>query len=382
MEDKACQSFPLNWNDLHSCCPCCGQVVKIVFNWGPEGVDFTLIPVSSTGQGTQSQQHLHSSLMNIVSVAGNPVASKDGHNNNSHSNTFIKQEDLSIRQNHHLQHRLDEEDDSNETGLNDSSSSSNSLNLSSTLHSFLPPSSSIQGIQTTNSNTLLLPTAMSSNHHNNQQMHPVVSGIGSALHHQVASLHQPRKIDAVTLQQAQALAVVAAAGVVNQVAAAGKANAETLMSVYDPFRNHSSSSVTGQSSQSGSNQSLPVVSPNGVHLLPNHHVVTSVGMNKVMQPQSQQHQGTHKCTVVGCNQTFVNVQQLELHYKEHKGEKIQKCDWFNCNRLFSSKEKLRNHIRCRHTGERPFKCDDCSKAFTSPKHLKDHRLLHTGGYSF
>lgn len=80
--------------------------------------------------------------------------------------------------------------------------------------------------------------------------------------------------------------------------------------------------------------------------------------------------------------TFANIQQLDLHYKEHKGEKIQKCDWEHCDRLFSSKEKLRNHIRCRHTNERPFQCADCDKAFTSPKHLKDHRLLHTGLYPF
>ena len=84
------------------------------------------------------------------------------------------------------------------------------------------------------------------------------------------------------------------------------------------------------------------------------------------------------CCDTECGQSFSNSQQLELHYKEHKGEKIQKCDWPSCNRLFSSKEKLRNHIRCRHTGERPYKCPDCDKAFTSPKHLKDHRLLHTG----
>lgn len=86
---------------------------------------------------------------------------------------------------------------------------------------------------------------------------------------------------------------------------------------------------------------------------------------------------THFFPSLDCVQSFANSQQLELHYKEHKGEKIQKCDWYGCNRLFSSKEKLRNHIRCRHTGERPHKCLVCGKAFTSPKHLKDHSLLHT-----
>lgn len=84
----------------------------------------------------------------------------------------------------------------------------------------------------------------------------------------------------------------------------------------------------------------------------------------------------------GCGIAYGNVQQLELHYKRHKGDKIQQCEWPACSRLFSSKEKLLNHVRCRHTGERPFRCTICTKAFTSPKHLKDHSLLHTNERPF
>ncbi|RWS25746.1 zinc finger protein 143-like protein, partial [Leptotrombidium deliense] len=83
------------------------------------------------------------------------------------------------------------------------------------------------------------------------------------------------------------------------------------------------------------------------------------------------------CSYKGCKKVFTESYQFNLHVKQHIGERVYACNWVECHRLFSSKQRLNDHIRNQHTGEKPFQCEHCKKMFSSTKNLRAHRLLHT-----
>ena len=96
-----------------------------------------------------------------------------------------------------------------------------------------------------------------------------------------------------------------------------------------------------------------------------------------MQPELSGRKITvHVCTHVGCTRQFDKFSQLRAHSKSHVGgSKPYVCNWTGCSWRFARSDDSHRHYR-RHTGDRPYRCALCPKAFPRSDHLSLHMKTH------
>ncbi|XP_065075239.1 zinc finger protein 558-like [Ochlerotatus camptorhynchus] len=83
--------------------------------------------------------------------------------------------------------------------------------------------------------------------------------------------------------------------------------------------------------------------------------------------------GRFKCDL--CDATFKLYGNLIIHRRSHTGERPYACNI--CGRAFSTSSNMKTHMNVVHSQDRPYKCNHCHKSFNSEVRLRSHVETHS-----
>ncbi|EFC42475.1 zinc finger protein [Naegleria gruberi] len=87
------------------------------------------------------------------------------------------------------------------------------------------------------------------------------------------------------------------------------------------------------------------------------------------------------CTI--CNKEFKDLQSLQVHLRTiHKNEnRVFRCHYDGCNKFYTNKRNLDDHIKTTHLKTKQFKCDICQRILKHKASLRRHyKNIHNQVY--
>ncbi len=90
---------------------------------------------------------------------------------------------------------------------------------------------------------------------------------------------------------------------------------------------------------------------------------------------------TYFCPVDRCNKRFKNNSKYLKHISTHYCERLFKCEYEGCSKLYKSKENLTIHVKNKHLLIKPYKYRYCESLFSHRNGKIYHeRRMHKIGF--